>query len=38
VRDARADLSPGEYRLTVTITDQRTGQKISRVRPVTIFK
>lgn len=38
VRDAKADLSPGEYRLTVTITDQRTGQKISRVRPVTVTK
>lgn len=38
VRDARADLPPGDYRLTVTITDQRTGQKISRARPVTVFK
>jgi hypothetical protein len=36
VRSARADLEPGEYKLTVRITDKRTGQKIERTRPVTI--
>jgi GWxTD domain-containing protein len=38
VRDAQADPSPGEYKLTVTITDQRTGQKVSRERPVTVVR
>jgi hypothetical protein len=38
VRDAQADPNPGDYRLTVTITDQRTGQKVTRVRPVTVIR
>ncbi len=38
VRDAQADPSLGDYRLTVTITDQRTGQKVSRVRPVVVVR
>ncbi|MEO5509866.1 MAG: hypothetical protein ABIV28_02060 [Longimicrobiales bacterium] len=38
VRDAQASPEPGEYRLTITITDGRTGQKVSRSRPVTVIR
>jgi hypothetical protein len=38
VRNVKASPEPGDYRLTVRITDNRTGQKIERVRPVTISR
>ncbi|HEX6694555.1 MAG TPA: GWxTD domain-containing protein [Longimicrobiales bacterium] len=37
VRDAQADLGPGEYKLTVTITDP-AGNRVTRERVLTVMK
>jgi GWxTD domain-containing protein len=37
VRDAQADLEPGEYKLTVTVSDP-SGNRVTRERVITVLK